>query len=241
VFFLLLTVILLYRGLFGDAASMLGNPRTDIGTTFLPVYELACNALCSGRFPLWNPYILSGSPMLAALQPALCYPFTHLFTVALVLLRGTIASGLNLAILFHVFLCGLFTYYLVRSYGAGLWAARASGTVYALCATTVLRVYGGHLTIVCSLPWAPLLFLLLPRALTPGKWHWRALMSAVLCLMFFAGQPQFVFYATFRISLAANPAHQKNRFPETVHHTPFQDESEAFRFHAGPLFLYPLF
>jgi len=50
----------------------------DIATQMFPWQEAVREAIRSGRFPLWNPSILAGEPLLAVQQPAALHPGTWL-------------------------------------------------------------------------------------------------------------------------------------------------------------------
>lgn len=84
----------------------------------------AQHSLKHGALPLWNPYILSGQPFLGNPQMSLFYPTSAL----LFFFPGWIA--LNITIILHVYLCGLFSYlYLIR-HASGKLPALAGACVY---------------------------------------------------------------------------------------------------------------
>ena len=46
----------------------------DLGVFFIPPRILWTDIIRAGEFPLWNPYIYGGHPLLASLQPGVLYP-----------------------------------------------------------------------------------------------------------------------------------------------------------------------
>src|SRR5579883_842327 len=46
----------------------------DVVTSFYPFHIIAARAVRNGELPLWNPYMLSGTPLLASAQSAIFYP-----------------------------------------------------------------------------------------------------------------------------------------------------------------------
>src|SRR5262245_11100206 len=59
-------------------------PQTNIGdlvTSFYPYRTIASRAVHEGTLPLWNPYMLSGTPFVAMAQSALFYPANVLYYV----------------------------------------------------------------------------------------------------------------------------------------------------------------
>lgn len=84
----------------------------------------AQESLKHGTLPLWNPYILSGQPFLGNPQMSLFYP-----TSALLFFFPTWIS-LNITVILHVYLCGLFSYlYLIR-HTSGRIPALAGACIY---------------------------------------------------------------------------------------------------------------
>src|SRR5438876_11661151 len=68
-------------------------PHTNIGdlvTSFYPYRTLAARAVREGTVPLWNPYMLSGTPFVAMAQSALFYPPNFLYDVLPVSLAWTL-------------------------------------------------------------------------------------------------------------------------------------------------------
>ncbi len=83
-------------------------PGVDAFTYFYPYRQVAAQAVCSGRVPLWNPYLFMGVPFLANAQTAVFYPLN----AALCFLDGP--RLVTWSIVIHVALAGVFSYLYAR-------------------------------------------------------------------------------------------------------------------------------
>jgi len=113
----------------------------------LPWRTLFRDALSQGQLPLWNPYILSGIPFMAAGQQAVLYPFGLIFY----LVPLVQAYGLFTAL--HFFLGGLFMYAFLRSLEAGRLGATVGAIVCTFSGVMVVSVVWPM--VVSTLIWLP--------------------------------------------------------------------------------------
>lgn len=131
-----------------------------------------------GQVPLWNPYYVGGTVMLANPQSRLLSP-----SFLLILLFGEVA-GIKLDIWLHLVVGLLGTYALGRHYGLSRAAAALAACVFMLNSMYALNLTVGMTWFlsVAYLPWAFLFFL---KALE----NLRYVPAAALCLvlMFFGG------------------------------------------------------
>ena len=74
-FFLLLTILFFGRFLSGQEVLA----YKDLSRYFYPLKYLMVAQVKSGHFPLWNPYIFCGFPLLATLQVGCFYPLSLIF------------------------------------------------------------------------------------------------------------------------------------------------------------------
>lgn len=79
-----------------------------------PIKSLVFDSLKNGVLPLWNPYSAAGTPLLAAMQPAVFYPLSLLFVLGNV-------WGWNLYLLLQIFFSGLFCFLLAREFKLNFW------------------------------------------------------------------------------------------------------------------------
>ena len=132
-------------------------------TAYLELPRLAFEAreIHAGRFPLWDPHIWAGQPLLGQTQPGPLYPL-NLLLCLLPLENGHLRFDvLNWYFLAAHFLAALFCYWLARDLGLSMIASLAAASIFS---------FGGFLG---SVPWpdvmnggltTPLVFLFLFRA-----------------------------------------------------------------------------
>lgn len=144
------------------AGRILGG--ADLTNLFWHWSQFAVSSIREGRFPLWNPYLFSGTPFAANPQPALFYPPTWL---ALLI---PINKALSLIIVLHVWLAGLGMYGWMQSEGASRNGALFSGVVFAFSGYVVARIWAGHLGVVTTGSWLPLLLWIYRRIDRDEKW-----------------------------------------------------------------------
>ncbi len=99
----------------------------DVVTSFYPFRAIAADAVRNREIPLWNPYMLSGTPLLASAQSAIFYPLTIPFYV----LPTAMAWGLVSAL--KVLLVILFTAAFVRRVGGTTTGAVTAAVLFAFC------------------------------------------------------------------------------------------------------------
>src|SRR5438105_7339305 len=96
---------------------------SDLYAQMIPWRKAVQYAYAHGQWPLWNPFILSGSVLAASAQPAAYSPFTLL---ALLL---PIAQGLTFSAVMAFFVAALGAYLLARELGC-----RQSVSIFAAAA-----------------------------------------------------------------------------------------------------------
>ncbi len=97
----------------------------DLAHSFYPFRALAARAVREGIFPLWNPYMLAGTPFAANSQSALFYPLNSLYYVLPLPVAWTIGF------LLRPLLAGLFTALFSRRIGASKTGAMVSAILFA--------------------------------------------------------------------------------------------------------------
>ncbi|OGR40863.1 MAG: hypothetical protein A2X35_02715 [Elusimicrobia bacterium GWA2_61_42] len=154
---------------------------------FYPMHEFTRRSLAAWDFPLWNPHISAGTPFLASLQPALCYPFTY----AALLLDFPGAAAFS--VLLHTALAAAFMHLFVSRLGLSLCASLAAAAVYA---------FNGFFAMHYSFPnqmaayaWLPAIAYFLKRYdETPDARFFLAAVLA-LALQLVSGHPLFAAYS----------------------------------------------
>ncbi len=140
-----------------------------------------------GHIPLWNPWIACGTPHLAALQPAVFYPFFWIWN-----LTGLTDWFFILAIL-HEALAAVGFFLWLRSF-------RVSMTIASICAlgfagSALMTFYWGFPTHLASVAWVPWVLWASRRLAEKPGWRWGGLLSLFWGFQILAGYPFFTFYA----------------------------------------------
>lgn len=144
--------------------------------------------LRAGHLALWNPHYYSGTPFFGGFQSALLYPLNVLFLVL------PLGAAINWSIALHVWLAGTFTYLWARNRGLHPLAAFLSASMFMFAGPYFLHIFAGHLPNLCTMVWAPLLFLAIDKVFvcpSLGPCLLAILASAMALL---AGHIQYVFY-----------------------------------------------
>lgn len=158
----------------------------DQSLEFLPFFMAAKEQLAAGEFPLWNPYIFTGTPLWANTQSALFYPLNLFHYVLPPPLGFTVSSLLKLlmgCVLMHLFL---------RQLGLTHWAALFGGLGFGFCAFTVFWLNHPHSNVTTLIP---LCFLVTERLVRqPGL---KAVMwcALVVALTLYGGHVEIAFIA----------------------------------------------
>lgn len=156
-------------------------------TQFWPWHTLVKASLLRGEWPLWNPWLGNGTPLLANLQSAVFYPPN------LVALLLPVEQFLTFSVVLHLALAGILMYAYTRYLGLEPAAAAVSGLSYALGGVIVGRTQ--FVPMIHTAAWLPLLLLLGDRlARRPNLPH-GLLLAAAITLQFLAGHAQLWFYS----------------------------------------------
>jgi hypothetical protein len=143
-------VLYQYQPWAGEAAAR--APRnTYVGdpvTQFVEWTGLVKDSFARGEMPLWNPYTLSGTPLLANDQSSPFSPFT------LLSLLFQPARGVSLAMLLKLWVAGIGMAVFVRLHGARAPAAALAGIAYATSSFMVVWLAYPHTAVAATMPWA---------------------------------------------------------------------------------------
>jgi hypothetical protein len=163
----------------------------DMASFLYPVYSFVGRALQARELPLWNPHLYLGMPFAADVQTALFYPLN--WPVYLLLPRLGYPA-LELFAIAHYLIGAVCAYALARSLKTNRVGALVTGIVFAFSGFAVAHL--GHVNMLATIVWLPLVMLLLRRAACRGDVGVAALAAVVLALTFLAGHPQLFLYQT---------------------------------------------
>lgn len=160
-----LFLVLLNLFFFGD---VLFTDKTffyrDIGNFHHPLRKLVTEAYSRGEWPLWNPYVQFGQPLLANPNAMAVYPTQILFHV----LPFAFAFDLNLVL--HCLLGGLGAFFLARALNLSPLAALAAAVAYNFNGVILSLINVPLLAAIGSLfPWLALLLQRIIRRPSPAN------------------------------------------------------------------------
>jgi hypothetical protein len=161
---------------------------SDLYAQMIPWRKAVQFAISHGRWPLWNPFILSGTQLAAAAQPAAYSPFT------LIACLLPVAHSITFSAAMTFFLAGLGAFLFARALGCRELVAlsAAAGWMYAGgMAFFVLWSLGSS--------WAFLPFVLFAtrRCVHEPGVRSAAILTIVLTLLLLAGHPETAFHIVF--------------------------------------------
>jgi len=169
-------VAMLVAGFFWKLAlsdEFLWIDSSDLANQVLPWFQFQASQWHAGRFPLWDPYLWCGQPLIGQAQPGAAYPPNWILFL-LPLRNGWLKlSVLNWYFIGIHLLAAWMAYWLCRDRGLGRGASIFGGLAFSLSgwlgATLRPQMLNGAI-------WAPAVFLFLLRAIE-GK---RPLPSSLL-------------------------------------------------------------
>ncbi|MFB3906442.1 MAG: YfhO family protein [Acidobacteriota bacterium] len=174
-----LSLILLNCFFFGD---VLFTEKTffyrDIGNFHQPLKKLVTEAYAQGHWPLWNPYIQFGQPLLANPNAMAVYPTQMLFH----LLPFNLAFDLDLVL--HCLIGGLGVFYLARALNLTPMAAFAGAVAYNFNGVMVSFIDVPLLVVIAGLlPWLALLTRKVVRGPSPANLALCSVLFGLLLLL----------------------------------------------------------
>jgi len=138
----------------------------DAGDFFYPYLAYVHEELRHFRLPLWLPYAFSGFPIIADPEGQIFYPPNWL----MVLVHPFAPLPFRLVeiqIIVHYFLAGLFMFHLARDYTRDTLSALFGGVLFMFSGAMV--AHAQHLAIINANAWFPLVFLLARRGLLENQ------------------------------------------------------------------------
>jgi hypothetical protein len=194
---LLLVIVLAVFGpvLMGGTQRLVSNENGDLAYQLYYWRAFGFGEMKRGNFPLWNPYIFSGSPFHSGFQAGLLYPPHWLHLVL------PTAPTINIMVAFHTFLLGLFMFLWARTRQLRPLSALYSATAAMLGSHFIYHVYPGHLPNLATMSWTPALFLAVDRLLRYVSLRWILFGGIAASMQVFAGHAQYAFYTWVILSL----------------------------------------
>jgi hypothetical protein len=198
--FLPVALLVLTLGMFGDVLfstkhTLLSHGSTDVAEAFVYWRDFGFRQLRQGHVPLWDPHVFSGAPFVGGWQTALFYPLNAIYLIL------PLDKAIDLEIVLHVYLTGLFTAWWVARYGLHPLAMLLAATMVMFGGPFFLHIFAGHLAPIDAMAWVPLLLLVVDHLLERPQAKWVLLGIAALAMQLLAGHPQTVFNTAITLTL----------------------------------------
>src|SRR5215510_2853425 len=139
----LLPIIYFYPAAMGKLMLAPGDGWSQILGNRILIGEMLRN----GQLPLWNPYLFSGMPLMAAIQTGAFYPPTWLFAI----LSPMAAMNWMVITTYHIALIG--AYFYARRIGCNRVGSMIAGVAFAFGGYMVGHL--GHTNRVAAAAWLP--------------------------------------------------------------------------------------
>jgi hypothetical protein len=145
-------------------------------------------SLKRGELPLWDPFTYCGRPFAANIQTEVFYPPLVMAVLASNLTGGAhLLNFLEWEVVLHVFLAGVFAFWLLRRLGSGTPAALLGASIYQLGGFFASQAQ--HMGAVNAAAWLPLAWLAVLSLGGKAHWRWLAVLAASMAMAVLAGLP----------------------------------------------------
>jgi hypothetical protein len=186
IIFLVLISVVFFAKVICSGGTLYGS---DFLFYFYPIKRFAYDYVSTnGSFPLWNPYLFSGTPFIANIQASMFYPLGLLYY-----LIPTETAYLYSTVL-HCIVGTVFMYMFMRSLSVSKSGAFLSGFIFIFNGYFMAHLYAGHLSFIQTYIWIPLIFLFLVRFSQSGCFRHVIMAGLILGIQILGGFPQLVFY-----------------------------------------------
>jgi hypothetical protein len=168
----------------------------DDGMLFnVPLRVAAAHLVWSGQLPLWNPYIFSGMPMLAAAQGGFLFPLNWFYLV----FSPVVATDLMTISAYMMAACGAYLY--ARRTGASIAGAITTSLIWQASGFLIGQI--SHINIVHTAAMLPWVLWALERYVRNGNRARGALLAVLVALQAFAGHQQTLAYSLMLVAAYA--------------------------------------
>src|SRR5947207_4876213 len=161
----------------------------------VPFRVAAAQMIKAGFLPLWDPYIFSGMPLLAAAQPGILYPLNWFYLIF------SPAAATNLMVVSSYIVAGLGAYLYARRIGTSITGSVLTALVWQFSGALVGQI--AHINIVHNAAMLPWLLWSIESYAQTAKLRRGALLAGLLALQFFAGHQQTFAYSLILIAAYA--------------------------------------
>jgi hypothetical protein len=159
---------------------------------FLTFFKIARESLQRGEAPLWNPYIMAGTPLLANSQSALLFPLNWPFYFLPLYLGFTVSA------LLKMFIASLATYAFARKISLSHAAAIMAGTAYTF---SIFNVFSLNHPLTNVTIFFPLLLLLAEKIKDSPTLSSMAILGLTVGIQLLGGHVEIAFHVAVAVTL----------------------------------------
>lgn len=154
----------------------------------IPWRKSVIDFIRQGKFPLWNAWSFSGTPLLANIQAGALYPLNILF------LFFPFDIAWTTLIVSQPLLAGFFLYCFLRNKKLEVLASLFGATTFAYSGFSIAWLTWG--TMLSTLLWVPLTLLSIDKLIEKRskEWQWGLICVLSIVFSFFAGHIQIFLY-----------------------------------------------
>lgn len=176
---------------------IISSGDTDVFLAFYHTRGFAAREILAGNFPLWNPHIYSGSPFLADPEIGMLYPLNMVYLIL------PLPAAINTDVILHMTLLASLTFLWIRRQGHAVAVSFMAGTLAMFSGAYFMHTYAGHLGILSTAAWAPLLLMALDRNADGWRKNWFFTGLFAAGMSFLAGHLQYVIISATAAALYA--------------------------------------
>jgi hypothetical protein len=160
-----------------------------------PLHVLTGTMLRHGQLPLWDPYIFSGTPLLAGFNAGSFYPLVGFF----VILPDRAAWIATEVVLFAGIATGMYAF--LRALTLSTLACLLGAITFAFSGTVLSQV--NHVDMTEGFVALPFMLLAVLHIIRDGRWRWAVLLGAGFALVILGGAPEAMLDVTILVMLYA--------------------------------------
>jgi hypothetical protein len=147
-----------------------------------PLRVLVGSQVRQGQLPFWNPYIFSGTPLLAGFNAGAFYPLVGLF----VILPDRVAWIATEVILFSLIAVGMYLF--LRALALSTAACVLAAATFSFSGVVLSQV--NHVDMTEGFASLPFMLLAIVHIVRDGRWRWAILLGLGFALVIFGGSPE---------------------------------------------------
>lgn len=182
-FFGIFTLLVCFRIIFSGETLFTGD-NFDL---LFPQKHFWVNEIIKGRIPLWNPYILSGTPYLADINLGTLAPSNLIY-----LIITPVERAASLLFTLELFVIGFFTYLVSRRYKVSQLGSVIAGLTF-MCSGVIL-IYITNLAILNVIVFLPIIFYFLDKAFQEKSLGLVIFCGILFALQVISGHAQLTYY-----------------------------------------------